>query len=221
MSRVSPNSRANHNAALVFTMLSACLVLLCGGTVPAQAQQPKAAARREDNSQTVRVARADVGPLRGFFAKLKQRVARGELDPQRNFALTVKTQRARGGQFASFSFTAQNGDAKSIAAAKEFLAALQQCKLLDALAEDAAKLVLQLEAGDTDVTIRAAFTVSDQGRSQALAADYTKLFQTLAAARKGRSEAVFYENTKALATAQEFAIVSRLPRAGLNQLLAQ
>ncbi len=206
------NPRATNNATLVLTMLSACLVLLCGGAGQVSAQQPKAAARRD-------VARTDVRPLRGFFAKLKQRVARGELDPQQNFAITVKTQRAKGGHFADFMFTAQRGDAKSIAAAREFLAVLQQCQLLDALAEDASKLILQLEAGDKDVIIRAAFTVSNEGRAQALAADYGKLFQTLAAARKSAAEAIFYENTKSLASAQELTIVSRLPRAALNSML--
>jgi hypothetical protein len=218
MNRFSHNPRPTNNAALVLTMLSACLVLLCGGPAPVNAQ-PKA--KSADNANTIRVTRADVGPLRGFFAKLKQRVARGELDPQSSFALTVRTQRAKGGRFANFVFTAQRGDAKSIAAAKEFLAVLQQCQLLDALAEDAAKLVLQLEAGEQDVIIRAAFTVAQEGRAQALAADYGKLFQTLAVARKGATEAVFYENTKALASTQQFVITSRLPRANLNKLLAQ
>ena len=217
MNRATHNFRSTNNAALVLTMLSACLVVLCGGPQVA-AQQPKAATQREE---TTRVARVDVSPLRGFFAKLKQRVARGELNPQQNFGFTVKTQRAKGGRFADFSFTAQRGDAKSIAAAKEFLAALQQCQLLDALAEEASKLILQLEAGDTDVIIRAAFTVSSLSRAQALAADYGKLFQTLSATRKGQAEAVFYENTKPLAAAQEFVITSRLPRAALNRLLAQ
>jgi hypothetical protein len=225
MKRTTPPMSTHNNAALMLTVLSACLVLLCGGTMSATAQRAaatsraKAAPPRQETAP--RVTQADVRPLREFFTKLKQRVARGEFDPEQNFALTVTTQRVRSGRFADFRFTAQRGDVKSLATAKEFLAALQKCQLLEAVAEDAARLVLKLEADEKDVIIHAAFTIAQETRAQALYNEYSKLFPALAAARKGKSEAVFYENTKALASAQEFVIVSRLPRAALNKLLTQ
>ena len=206
-------------------MLSACLVVLCGGPANVTAQQPASAQRARTTapreSVAPRVARANARPLREFFAKLKRRVASGELSPNQNFALTVTAQRKKGERFANFAFTAQKGDARSLAAAKEFLAALQECQLLDALSEDASKLVLQLEAGDHDVFIQAAFTLSDAGRAQTLAGVYQDFFKLSARNGQGRSEAVLFENTKSLASRQQLILVSRLPRAALNKMLAE
>jgi hypothetical protein len=212
MKRATPQPRPTNNAALVVTMLSACLALLCGAPAPVAAQQ---AAKTAPS-----VAQTNTRPLREFFAKLRQRVARGELNPNKNFAFTVTAQRKKGERFANLAFTASRGDAVSLAAAKEFLAALQQSQLLDALAQDAGRLALQLTAGDADVLIQASFTLPNAGPAAALAALYQNFFRLAARDNPTRPEALFFENTKSLAQKSEFLVVSRLPRGALNRLLA-
>ena len=220
------NPRNANNAAVVLMMMSACLVVLCGGPGLAHAQNrnaPKVVSSRarQESVTPPRLGKNGTRPLREFFTKLKQRVASGELNPRRDFSLTADTTRNKQGRFTAFRLKSFTGDASAQAAAQEFLAALVATQLLTNFAPDAQALTLQLVAGKTELLIKASFQVPNANRAQTLAADYGKFFQTLAAARRTTEDAVFWENTTAQASRDQVIVISNLPRAALNALLAE
>ena len=219
------NPRNANNAAVVLMMMSACLVVLCGGPGPARAQNrnaPKVVSSRvrQESVTPPRLGKNGTRPLREFFTKLKQRVASGEINPRRDFSLTADTTRKQG-RFTAFRLKSFTGDASAQAAAQEFLAALVATQLLNNFAPDAQALTLQLVAGKTELLIKAVFQVPTTSRAETLAADYSKFFHTLAAARRTGEDAVFWENTTAQASRDQVIVISNLPRAALNALLAE
>lgn len=221
------NSRSPHQAALVLTVLAACLVTLYGGPGVASAQTsrktppPKVTTARPRAATTTETpaARPNLQPLREFFARLKKRVAGGEVNPQQEFSLTVQTVRQRD-EWAAWRWLNFNGDAAAKTALQDFLAAFKATQVLESFAPNAQTLTLELVAGKTDLLIKAAFEVQNAQRAQALAADYGKLFATLTTARRATPEGVLWENTQARTELRQVIVVSRLPRAALNAELA-
>lgn len=206
-------ARINIQSLLVATMsVCACLLL-----VDSQTFAQVTAANQSQQDQSRQHAGINLLPLAEVVNRILTSPDAGESS---NFEFLIEGDRDAEGLLSNVTIKQTSGDVKLKQPGDEFVAALNNSRLLSFLSE-AKRLRLQIISSKAEVAVVASYMAESAERASVVAHGYDALFYSAASVNRGRDYEQMYRSLKAFAHDSEVAITFSMSRETFCALLSK
>jgi hypothetical protein len=206
-------ARINIQSLLVATMsVCACILL-----IDSQAFAQTTAANQLQQDQSSQHASISLLPLAEIVNHILNSPDVGE---SAGFEFVIEGDRDAAGLLSNVTITQTSGDAKVKQTGDEFVAALNNSRLLSFLSE-AKHLRLKIGSSQADVAASATYKSESAGHASMMAHGYEAMFYSAASMNRGRDYEQMYRSLKASSNGDEVTIAFSMPRETFCALLSK
>lgn len=218
----------SYNSLLVIATLSVYLGLVITGASPqvlAQAAANTAKTQKSLSPKRDEVSVPDVSKLEDFLGEIGSLVESGKLDIKQPLHVQIQAAFDSGDiTQGSLKFSTDSSKPVILGLLKEFSLALDESRLFSVIANSkrGEKIIgadLDLKLSEDDVSFSATFKSDSPQTAKNIANRFSGIFKLVAAYRKGYPESDFYRDAQITFKENQTFIVTRMPRASLEDYL--
>ena len=213
-------SRINISSLLVATMSVCACFFLFESQVYAQqlaAIKTVGSAKLAQENQSRQHAAINLLPL---AKAVNQILTSQSVDLSQTVSFLIEADRNSEGALYNVNITQTSGDSKLKGIADEFVAALNDSRLLSFLTE-AKHLRLSINSSKTEIAASASYKAESASRAVQTAHGYDAMFYAAAVSKRGRDEELIYKALKASSNSDEVTMSFAMPRETFCALLSK
>lgn len=171
------------------------------------------------------VVRPDEGkinkrPLKDWLAYANELKTKGELDLSGMVEVVIVAQRDEKGRLYNTQVVRKSGDPQLIAVAKKLVAAINDSNVLyflEGSGEGEVRFLVRMDQAQVAASVESEVGTAEQ--AQKMASGYGVMLLMGKAARKGKDEAVIYQNTRISARGKQIVVNFSMPRQAAGDML--
>lgn len=171
------------------------------------------------------VVRPDEGkinkrPLKDWLAYANELKTKGELDLSGMVEVVIVAQRDEKGRLYNTQVVRKSGDPQLIAVAKKLVAAINDSNVLyflEGSGEGEVRFLVRMDQAQVAASVESEVGTAEQ--AQKMASGYGVMLLMGKAARKGKDEAVIYQNTRISARGKQVVVNFSMPRQAAGDML--
>jgi hypothetical protein len=158
-------------------------------------------------------------PLKDWLAQANDLKTKGELDLSGTVEIVIVAQRNVKGKLYNPQVVKKSGDPKLIAVAKELVAAINDSNVLYFLEGSEGQVRFLVKMDQSQVAASVESEVESAERAQEMARGYGVMLLLGKTARKGKDEAIIYQNTRISTRGKQVVVSFSMPRQAAGDML--
>lgn len=159
-------------------------------------------------------------PLKDWLAYANELKTNGELDLSGTVEVVIVAQRDEKGRLYNTQVVRKSGDPQLIAVAKKLVAAINDSNVLyflEGSGEGEVRFLVRMDQAQVAASVESEVDTEEQARK--MASGYGVMLLMGKAARKGKDEAVIYQNTRISARGKQIVVNFSMPRQAAGDML--
>jgi hypothetical protein len=159
-------------------------------------------------------------PLKDWLAQANELKTKGELDLSGTVELVIVAQRDAKGKLHNPQVVKKSGDAKLILVAKDLVGAINDSNVLyflEGSGEGQVRFLVKMDQAQITAAVESEVESAEQ--AQKMASGYGVMLLLGKTARKGKDEAVIYQNTRISARGRQVVVNFSMPRQAAGDML--
>jgi hypothetical protein len=159
-------------------------------------------------------------PLKDWLAYANELKTNGELDLSGTVEVVIVAQRDEKGRLYNTQVVRKSGDPQLIAVAKKLVAAINDSNVLyflEGSGEGEVRFLVRMDQAQVAASVESEVGTPEQ--AQKMASGYGLMLLMGKAARKGKDEAVIYQNTRISARGKQIVVNFSMPRQAAGDML--